>query len=158
EPADQAEIQRVYGRDRTVAVRRPAIAEDQLAAAVAEVVERAAGGAISEEEAQQYADRALDVLRDLALSGASVLDVSDAAQQLIAALDDRTGETRLRVADVLARIGQPRAQQAIAEAAIRAAGEERLALLEKVADSAKRFGNQLQSRQVTRLVELAEAQ
>jgi hypothetical protein len=41
------------------------------------------------------------------------------------------------------------------DAALNGAGEERVALLGKVADSAKRFGNLLEPRQVERAMELA---
>ena len=58
-------------------------------------------------------------------------------------------------ADVLARVGQQRVQVALMDTAMEASGEARVALLRKVTDSAKRFGNQLEARQVGRLTELA---
>ena len=71
------------------------------------------------------------------------------------ALDDTTGATRLEVADVLARIPQDRCQRAIMDAALNAESAERIALLGAVSESAKRFGNFLEDRHVTRLVEIA---
>jgi len=54
---------------------------------------------------------------------------------------------------VLARIGEPRAQVAIMDRAIVANGDERIGMLEYATESAKRFGNMLQPRQVRWLSE-----
>lgn len=149
------DMSRRYDRDPLVSVRSEGLREDQLAAAAAELVESAVGGPITSEEARQYATRALAVLRDLAVSGNTVFDVGDAALPLIGALGETTGPMRLEIAEVLSRVDQKRAQVALMDAALNAAGEERVALLGKVADSAKRFGNLLEQRQVERVLDLA---
>jgi hypothetical protein len=110
---------------------------------------------VTQEEARDYSARSLQILRDLAVSGNTVFNVADATLSLVSALGEAAGPTRLDVAEVLARIDERRAQVALMDAALNAAADERIALLGKVADSAKRFGNQLEPRQVDRVVELA---
>ncbi len=56
---------------------------------------------------------------------------------------------------MLAHINRADAQSALMDAAIRAEGEEQLALLTQVASSAKRYGNKLAERQVRRVIELS---
>jgi HEAT repeat protein len=84
-----------------------------------------------------------------------VFDVGEATLPLIGALGETNGKTRLDVAEVLSRIDQKRAQVALMDAAMNANGDERVSLLGKVADSAKRYGNLLEQRQVERALELA---
>lgn len=154
---DAPALARRYERDPMVAVRPSGLTDAHLTAAAADLVERATGGPITPDEASQYAARALAALRDLAIAGNTALDVSDATLPLIAALNETTGQTRMDVAEVLARIGQKRAQVALGDAALNAAGPERAALLARVGDSARRFGNLLEPRQVERLVALARS-
>ncbi len=152
---DYPDLKNVYGRDRLVAVRRNSISQEHLGNAMRAVIVAGSGGLITASEAQDYSDRALAVLRDLAVSGNAVLPVGDARVSLATALGEKSGRTRLEVAEVLAYIGRPEAQTAIMDAAIRNSGSEQLSLLEKVGDSAKRFGNLLPDRQVRRLLDLA---
>jgi hypothetical protein len=149
------ELGRQYGRDVTVAVRPQGLELATVGEAVKEIVENASGGTITDEEARAYMERSLAVLRDLAVSGNSVYQVGDAALPLIAALGTAQGPMKLEVADVLAHVDQKRTQVAVMDAALNASGDERVALLDKVADSAKRFGNHLEPRQVERLLEVA---
>ncbi|MBZ0172427.1 MAG: hypothetical protein K8E66_08615, partial [Phycisphaerales bacterium] len=53
-------------------------------------------------------------------------------------------------------VDQPRAQIALTDEALDSSGETRIELLAKVADSAKRFGNMLEDRHVSRLLRLAD--
>lgn len=155
EPTASIDLARKFDRDPMIAVRQRSINEAQVTAAATQLVEAASGGPITAEEARDYAARSLSVLRDLAVSGNATLDVSEAALPLIAAMDETSGKTRLDVAEVLARINQKRVQVALMDAAMNATGEERILLMSKVADSAKRFGNLLEQRQITRVTELA---
>lgn len=150
------ELARRFDRDETVAVRQAGISGEMIANAATELVQVASGGPIEADEARAYAGRALAALRDLAVSVNPVLDVNDAALPLMAALNETQGQTRLQVAEILSRIGQRRTQVALMDAALDAQGDERVALLGKVADSAKRFGNLLEARQIHRVVELAQ--
>lgn len=148
-------LRRRHDRDVTVSIRQSALAEAQILRAVSDLVQSASGGPIGAEESKVYAARALSALRDFALSGNPVFDVGDAALPLISALGETKGQTRLDVAEVLSRVGQERTQVALMDSALTATGTERVALLGKVADSAKRYGNMLASRQVEQLIVLA---
>lgn len=149
------DLQLRYQSDVSVAVRPSAASDSEIASTVTTLVDSASGGTISAEESRAYADRSLRVLRDLAISGTSVLKAEDASLPLMAALGDVKGAMRLDVAEVLSRINQKQTQVALADAALSASGAERTALLGKVATSAKLFGNQLEARHVSRIVELA---
>lgn len=152
---DFSELDRVFGRDQLVEVRRNSISQDQLRNAMSTVIAAGSGGLITDAEAQDYAVRSLSVLRDLAVSRNTVLPVDDARASLAMALTEKTGSTRLEVAEVLAHIGRAESQTALMDSAIRASGGEQLALLEKVGDSAKRHGNLLADRQIRRLMDLS---
>lgn len=149
------EMGRRYESDFTVAIRPAGTGAAELAASVSQLMQAASGGPISTDEASAYSRRSISALRDLAVSGNSVLKVSDATTMLVADLGSTSGATRLAVADVLARIGVDRAQRAVADAALTASGAERIELLNLVSSSAKRFGGMLEQRQVDRVVELA---
>lgn len=155
--ADYPNLDRVYGRDHLVVVRRNSVSVSQMRNAAELAINTGSGGLISASEAQAYADRALAVLRDLAVSGNAVLPVDDARSSLATALGERSGRTRLDIAEILAHIGRDESQAALMDTAIRTTGTEQLNLLAKVADSAKRFGNMLPDRQVRRLLEMARA-
>ena len=153
---DEEALRRQYRRDQTVAVRR-ALTPDMFTATAQELLRVAAGGAITEEEAEQYAVRAIRVLRDLAVSNNTVLDVADAATILIDVLRGADGLAMIDVAEVLAHVDGAPAQSAIFEKALSISGFEQIELLAIAADSGKRFGNYLDSRQVRRLLELAQS-
>lgn len=149
------DLRRRYEGDARVAVRAQAAGEAMLAQAARDLVDVASGGPISESEATVYSSRALAALRDLAVSGNAVLNVGDATASLVGALGDSGGATRLRVAEILSRIDQHRAQRALMDAALAASGAERVQLMGLVAESAKRYGNLLEARHVNRVVEIA---
>lgn len=155
--ADEEEaLRRQYRRDQTVAVRR-SLNPDQFTATAEELLRVASGGVITAEEAAVYSARALAVLRDLAVSNNSVLDVSESATILIGVLADAEGLTMIDVAEVLAHVDSEAAQRAIFERALEIGGFEQIELLAIAADSGKRFGNYLDARQVRRLVELVRS-
>ncbi len=147
-------LRRRYETDQTVSVRQSALAEATVAKAVQQLIDDASGGALSITEASSYAKRSLAALRDLAVSGNSVLNVSESTTALIAALGERKGAMRLDIAEILARIGQDRSQIALMDAAMASSGAERVALMHKVTASARRFGSMLQPRHVDQIAEL----
>ncbi|MEL6394499.1 MAG: hypothetical protein AAFQ71_00730 [Planctomycetota bacterium] len=156
QPTDIEQLRRRLAADRGLELRLNTIDASQLTETIDALSERVSGGAISDDEASEYASASLAALRDLAIAGNAALNVADAAGSLIAALDETSGQTRLDVAEVLAHIGQDRTQVALAEAALDAGGREQVDLLAKVADAARRFGNLIEDRQVRRLTELAQ--
>jgi hypothetical protein len=154
-PESYLAVHRRYENDPMVAVRQTGISGDALNKTITDLVGTASGGPITDAEARQYAQRSLAALRDLAVSGNQVLNVSDAVLPLIGALGDTASSSRMQVAEILSRIGQDRAQRAIMDAALTAKGADRVAVLALVADSAKQYGNMLEPRQVSQLVEIA---
>lgn len=148
------DLSRQYERDEMVAIRQAGIEPSAIVATTEDLLKRSSGGPITAAEAHDYQARSLAVLRDLAVSGSTVFDVRDAAAPLIRSLTENPQAFGREVAEVLAWIDQPRAQVALMDAALAAGGPERVPLLGKVADSAKRYGNMLEPRQVSRLIEL----
>ncbi len=149
--AGYQELSQKYSDDPTIRIGRIGMSQAEIGEAGEQLLGRAIGGAINDEEAAAYKTRAIAVLRDLAVSSNAVLNVTDASGPLITALADNRGEMRQHIADVLSFVNTPAAQQSLMDAAIAAPGDERVALLEKVAGSAKRNGNLLETRHITAL-------
>ncbi|MGQ0629345.1 MAG: hypothetical protein ACT4PL_14755 [Phycisphaerales bacterium] len=146
-----------YMRDDTVKFVRTGTAPDQQSEAIKQLVEASSGGPISADEAADYQNRSLAALRDLALSGNSTLNVTDATGPLVSSLNDARSPVRMPVAEVLSHLNDRRAQSALFESAMLASGDEMIVLVGKVTSSAKRFGNLLEERQVERLRSAATA-
>jgi hypothetical protein len=144
-----------YLRDQTVRLARSGSTKEQIAAAAQQLVEAAVGGSVSADEARTYKERSLAVLRDLAVSESQTLNVADATAPLVNALPTNHGAMKLQIAEVLSHVAGRTAQVALMDDALAAKGEERVAMLGKVAASARRFGNLLEPRQVNRVVDLA---
>lgn len=153
--ADEIELGRRYGSDRSIAIRTAGIRSDQMRATIEELSERTLGGPISQEEATIYAAEAIDALLELAISENTVIIASDATTQLVQALSEDDGLMELRLAELLSWIDQAAAQRAIFDRAIQAQGAQRVALLGHTANSARRNGNQLLERQIQRLLQIA---
>ncbi len=134
---------------------RTGVSLDQLMSAVGQLMERSSGKQIGDSEGEEYALASLATLRDLAIGGSSVFDVADATVPLLAALGETDGEVMLRVADVLSFVPQRRAQVALMDGAMDTGGSDRIEILGRVTDSAKRFGNLLEERQIGSLLEIA---
>jgi hypothetical protein len=143
-----------FGRDPRVRIAREGLAPAEIAASAKSLMESSSGGTIAGDEATQYKDRALGVLRDLAVGHNPVLNVSDAQAPLVAALNDAKGDVKFKIAEVLSYIDSERAQRTLFDVTMSADGTDRLTLLNALAGSAKRFGNKLDKRQVDALVEL----
>lgn len=142
---------RQFDRDEMIAVRRTGITQQMMVNSLNDLIHEASGGVITEDEARAYATRALDALRDLAVANNPVLNVADAALPLMAALNETSGATRFKVAEVLSRISDQRVQMALMDAALSASGIERIELMNYTAQSAKRFGRMVHDRQVDQL-------
>jgi DNA-binding response OmpR family regulator len=153
--ADEIELGRRYGSDRSIEIRTAGIRSEQMRATIEALSERALGGPISDEEATIYAAQAIDALLELAISNNAVIVASDATTQLVQALSEDDGLMELRLAELLSWIDQADAQQAIFDRAIQAQGAQRVALLGHTANSARRNGNQLLDRQIQRLLQIA---
>jgi len=152
---DIESLSRTFYGDQLTTIARQGINAQQLGVASEQAVQAGAGGSVSAEEAEQYKSRTLDTLRDLAVSGNTVLNVSDAAPPLIASLAGAKGPLKLRIAEVLSYVCDHAAQVAVVDAALDASGTDRVALLGTSAASARRCGNKLEPRQVAKVLELA---
>jgi len=146
-----------YGRDETVKLVRTATNATQQAEAVKQLIETAAGGSVTSDEALAYQSKSLSVLRDLAISGSTVLNVSDATGPLVTALNDPKTPVRMEIAEVLSHMNDKRAQTALIDTALAAKDDDMIALVGKATASAKRFGNLLDEKQVDRLRKAAYA-
>lgn len=144
-----------FARDVRVRLLREGVNPKDIAAASDDLIEKASGGLIAGDEAELYKARSLGVLRDLAVSGSPVLNIMEAQGPLVTAMGDAKGAVRNRIAEVLSFISSKQAQVTLADAALNAEGDERVVLLTLAAGSAKRFGNQLEPRQIDALVGLA---
>ncbi|MBO6738742.1 MAG: HEAT repeat domain-containing protein [Phycisphaerales bacterium] len=158
-PDDLIPMQRQYGRDQGIAVRRQSISGSAFDQSVETLLEVASGGPISTEEAEEYAARATEVLRNLAISNNEVLNISDAASILINVLEQVDGFTMLDIAEIISYMPQPKAQQAIMDRTMGTDDADlQIEMLTIVADSGKRHGNQLSNRQIRRLIEMAQSE
>ncbi len=147
--------------DKLTSLGREGLAPDSIKASVESLVERASGKPMTEEEARGYAERSLTVLHDLAVGSggtgsAGAFEIADSAVPLTWALENTQDDLRLKVSDVLSYISLQRVQVSLMDAAMSAEGEERLSMMGRVNDSAKRFGNMLEDRQVRWLLDRAE--
>lgn len=156
-PDELVPMQRQYGRDQSIAVRRQAISTSAFDNSVETLLEVASGGPISTDEADDYAVRAIEVLRNLAISNNQVLNISDAASILIDVLEQVDGYTMLDIAEIISYMPQPKAQQAIMDKTLGSSDDLQIEMLTILADSGKRHGNQLNNRQIRRLIELAQS-
>ncbi len=143
-----------FARDPRVRLLREGVAPDDVRAAAQALITDASGGTIAAPEAEQYKARSLAVLRDLAMSGSPILKVEEAQSPLVSAVAEAKGDTKYKIAEVLSLIGTKQAQVALFDAALNADPAERTKLLGLAANSAKRFGNMLEPRQVDALVDL----
>ncbi|MHC4709407.1 MAG: HEAT repeat domain-containing protein [Planctomycetota bacterium] len=152
--ADMVPLKQEFRDNIRVKVSRARIAEEEFNNSVDEVMLRASGGRMTEAEAEAYAIEAIMTLRDISISGNTAYTIADAEAALVQALEARTGGLRLSVADILALIDSHRAQKVLFDAALAATDDERIDLLDRVAESVKRFGDRSSPRHVDGLLDL----
>jgi len=148
------------GRDyrenpRTMVTRN--VSDDAYALVVDELLKKAAGGRLTETEAEIYAIESLGALRDVAIARSPIYNVADAEAPLSDALDLRQGGTKLLIADILSLIPTASAQEKLFSAALAADEDDKVDLLDRVAVSVKRHGNFAQPRHIAGLMDLIAA-
>jgi CheY-like chemotaxis protein len=151
---DVPDLRREYHGDGRVKVSRPGLSSDAFAALIDELLRHAAGGRMTDAEAEAYAIESLQALEDIAISNSAAYPIAEAESALLDALESRTGGTRLLVADILALIDTQRAQRKLFDMALAAAGDEKIDLLDRVAASVKRFGSYAERRHIIALLDL----
>ena len=135
-----------------VEVTRTGVSDNAFAASVDSLMERGAGGRLTQLESDIYAMEALGALREIALARPGAYAVGDAESALIDALGERTGGTRMLVAEILSLIESERAQQALLDAALaEEVGTDRVPLLNWSSASIRRWGNRSHRRHVEEL-------
>jgi len=127
-----------------------------LEAAIEKAIGQTRGEAISTEDADRFAARAISLLDEIALSHGRVYNVAEAEAALISALSDPREPIVTQVGQVLSRLDSNLAQQALAESALDETRPTlvRVSLLNSLAQSAKHFANRLTVNQSERLLEL----
>jgi len=153
---DAAKLNEQYRDDPRISAGRITSNPEEFTASVDFIMNRAAGGRITEAEAEEYAIRSLSALRDVAISRSPAYTIRDAESALIDAIDHRSGGTRLLVADILALIDNDDAQRKLFDAALNAADDEQIELLRRVSDSVRIFGDRAEDRHVASILELVE--
>jgi HEAT repeat protein len=151
---DMIALKREFRDNIRVKVSRARISEEEFNNSVDEVMLRASGGRMTEAEAEAYAIESIMTLRDIAISGNTAYTIADAESALVQALEARSGGLRLSVADILALIDSERAQQVLFDSALAATDDERIDLLDRVAESVKRYGDRSNPRHVDALLDL----
>lgn len=145
-------------RDDVAAMSMVAPGDDAaLIATVRDFLEQVLGSAMDASEAREYAILSLEALKAIAMSGGSVLSITDAEGPLGEALASESGALKVMIAEVLAMIGTNSAQQTLIDAAISAGDGEQVDLLDQAAASARRFGNRSHPSQASALVGLIQA-
>lgn len=150
-----AELRSRYENDPLTELRRQGIGLGELLESTRQLVDAAAGPPLGAGDTARYTRQALSVLSELAKTGSIAFNVEDASASLIAALETAGAGDRLQIADILSRVSQGRAQVALMDAALKSTAFDRVAMIEKVEQSVKLFGDMLKGRQIKHLVELA---
>jgi hypothetical protein len=133
------------------------VSDSSKLAVIEDLIHTAAGGRLNYEEQQAFSNRALAVLRDIALAD-TVLQVDDATGTLIEAMTVADADARAIIAQTLSMIGNELAQRALVDAALVSDQDvdQRVMLLDEAAGSVRRWGNLSQGWQVELVVDLAE--
>ena len=155
---DVPQIRRQFEGNRRVSVIRLGLPQTQMQAALQALIGRTTGDLITAQEADAYAAESLHVLRDIAVRNSSAFDIKRAETALVEALSTYSGELRLTAAQTLAWVNGSRAQSALLTAALAETDEAvQIALLDYVAQSARRFGCYASAAQINSLVSLVKS-
>lgn len=154
-PGQQLPLRNLLGQEARV---KPAVVSDDpeaLRSAAEQAVQAYAGDEISDQEAEDMALTALQVLRDVTLAS-NVYRIKDALPALRQALSDSRPLVVEDSGRVLAMIDDATAQKALADAALAESGDLQIALLDSLAQSATAFGNKLDKSQTDELLQLVQ--
>jgi len=156
--SDVPRVRNQFEGNRRVSVIRLGLQQAQVQAALQALIGRTTGGLITTEEADAYASESLHVLRDIAVRNSAAFDIKRAETALVEALSTYTGELRLTAAQTLAWVNGSRAQSALLTAALSESDEAvQIALLDYVAQSARRFGSYASEPLIKSLVNLVRS-
>ena len=153
--ADEMDLGNDFSGDRATMIWTAGGDQQAFMNAATALLKRTGGASMDEGEALEFALASLDALARVAASDSTVLEVASARAALLEALANGDGHMHLLVADVLSMIPGSDAQQALIDSALAASDEmEQIDMLDLVAASARRFGNQAAPRQVSALQDM----
>ena len=145
-------LDREFAQDRATMTWNGGGTDDQFNAAVDHLLEIAAGGRLSDADAFLYTQNALQTLATIARANGTVFDIAAAQPALLEAMGVFQGQLRLMVADVVALIGSPECQRALADAALSSSdADDRIYLLGAAAANAQLYGNRMDTNQIAAL-------
>jgi len=149
-------INRKLGSKPLVFVTDINAGQDQIANAVQRATVSTFGAKLNDQQAQDYAVTALEILRRLQLQHSDTFSATEAESAVIAALADTRESVVLNAGNTLALFPSIEAQQALGQTAI--SGDVGISiqveLLKSLATSARVNGNQLSDIQIDRLIDL----
>jgi len=130
-----------------------------IIAAISQAAELAGGKPLTPEEAADWAVRSAKAIRLLGLTGNKVYSITGAETALIGALADKRITVSVAAANALTVLPGPKAQQAIVALAEKADGapEVRVPAYTALAESVRRFGNQLTKAQSQGVVDVVNS-
>lgn len=136
-----------------------AAAGEALIAALSKARERGGAVALTPDAAAAYADTAVQLLQDLAVSRQTVLSPVAAEPALLAALDSPRASLVVSVGQVLSLLPTSAAQPALLGKALdtKAELDTRVSLFKALATNAKAFGSKLNDVQIGELQAIVEA-
>ncbi len=143
-----------YLNDSRIKVIASGIDDSGLMAVVEDARNKLGGAPLDAATATTYATTALKLLGNIAADHASIYQAEDAAVILRDALKDKRADIASGAATVLGQLADPIDQQAIAAAAVLADNDAavRTASFVALAESAKRYGNHLDSSTIDKIV------
>lgn len=143
--------------DRQVNVVRSGLDTQEMTTAVHTIIEDNLGKLMSKEEADNYSSKAIMVLRQMAMKGGDVFDMTKAESALILALNTYTGDLRMAAAETLSWIKTDKAQTSLLDAALNEKDEgTQVMLFADVAQSAKRSGSHITNAQKAELLNVVK--
>jgi hypothetical protein len=151
---EESAVRSAFANDRSVVVWTEGSTAESFRGAATLAMSNMSGSVMDEAEAVEYAVRSAEALRGIAFSGSKTLLISDAEGALLRALGTKQGGLRLMIAEVLALIATPAAQNALVDAAIGASGEEQVMLCDYAALAARTSGGKADERQLAALRQL----
>ncbi len=124
---------------------------------LSDAIVRVGSAELGEQSSLSYAQRAMDVLVDLAISNNDIVDVTQAKESLVKVLKSDNADLAIKASKVLAFIDAPEAQRAIVKIAIDESYDTnlRLSVFDSLTVSIKKFGNMLSTEQVDTLYEMS---
>jgi len=153
-----AAVNRRLGSKRLVYVVDKAAGQEQIAAAVQRATQSTFGAKLNDQQAQDYAVTALQIIKKLQIQHSSTFNATESEPALIEALGDTREPVVLNAGAALSTFPSVEAQQAVGQIAI--SGDVgvsmQVELLRSLAESARVNGNQLSDIQIDRLIDLID--